>query len=131
MRNFVKIVSAAALVALNSAFDLKSSAIGSSDDGLIYEKMFVEDVSGPTVRQYAVHVPSGYDPSKKTPVMIYFHGYMAHWPPHKTSYREVSDRENFLVVFPRGMGDFDGVDNPKYLGWNVGLADDFTPEHVD
>jgi len=127
MRNFITIIAAAALVAFNSAFDLKSSTTA-SDDGLIYEKMFVEDVSGPTERQYAVQVPSGYDPSKKTPLMIYFHGYMSHWPPRKTSYREVSERENFLVVFPKGMGDFDGVDNPTYLGWNTGLNTDYTPE---
>jgi len=60
--------------------------------------------------------------------MIYFHGYMSSWPPRKTSYREVSERENFLVVFPRGMGDFGGIDNSKYLGWNTGEHTDVTPE---
>jgi len=54
MRNLITIISAAALLALSSAFDLKSSTTASSDDGLIYEKMFVEDVTGPTERQYAV-----------------------------------------------------------------------------
>jgi len=90
--------------------------------------MFVEDVSGLTERYYAIQVPAGYDPNVKTPLVIYFHGYMSHWPPRNTSYREVSERENFLVVFPRGMGDFGGIDNDKFLGWNTGLNTDYTLE---
>jgi len=90
--------------------------------------MFVEDVSGLTERYYASQVPAGSAPNVKTPLVIYFHGYMSHWPPRNTSYREVSERENFLVVFPRGMGDFGGIDNDKFLGWNTGLNTDYTLE---
>lgn len=40
------------------------------------------------------------------------------------TYHDVAERENFILVSPRGMADFQGGDDDKYIGWNIGLLDD-------
>merc|ERR1719389_945035 len=57
-------------------------------------------------------------------MIMFFHGYGAPWPPKNTSYHEMAERENVILVSPKGMNDVDGtLDNDKYIGWNVGLLD--------
>lgn len=85
--------------------------------------MLVEDVTGPTERQYMLAVPKTYDPSKKTPLLVYFHGQGDAWPPLDTNYHEIGEREGFISVYPRGYGDFGGTDDDANIAWNVGLND--------
>jgi polyhydroxybutyrate depolymerase len=55
-------------------------------------------------RRYLLHVPSVYDPARKWPVVVMFHGgggtaNIAMW---ETGWSEKADKEGFLAVFPEG-----------------------------
>ncbi len=64
---------------------------------------FVVTVKG-VERRYLLHIPPAYDPVKKWPVVIMFHGgggtaKLAMW---ETGWAEKADKEGFLAVFPEG-----------------------------
>jgi polyhydroxybutyrate depolymerase len=61
--------------------------------------------SGET-RKYLLYVPESYDPSKPTPLVLSFHGFID-WPAHHrdmTHWNEVADEHGFIVVYPSGTG---------------------------
>lgn len=70
-------------------------------------------------RRYLVHVPKGYDPSKRYPVVLAFHGGAARPEAQRIQSRlnEVSDRHGFLVVYPAGTGLL-----AKFLTFNAGTC---------
>lgn len=57
-------------------------------------------------RDYLIHVPPGYDPSRPTPLVLSFHaGYL--WPAqqmHLSHWNRLADENRFLVVYPSGSG---------------------------
>lgn len=75
------------------------------------------------VREYLLHVPSGYDASRPTPLVLVFHGTFgnANNIAEKTGFNEIADRENFLVVYPEAAG----------IQWNDGREDSTTRPPVD
>jgi polyhydroxybutyrate depolymerase len=62
-------------------------------------------------RDYVLHVPTGYDGSKRLPVVVDLHGYTSYATEQlaRTRWGDMADKEGFLVVEP------DGVDR----SWNV------------
>ncbi len=67
---------------------------------------------GGTSRSYILHVPSSYTGSTPVPLVLDFHGLGGSGSQEASSsgYRQVADREGFVVAFP------DGIDN----AWNIG-----------
>jgi polyhydroxybutyrate depolymerase len=63
------------------------------------------DVGG-RERTFVVHVPPSYDPSKPTPLVLNFHGYLMSpkWEEWLTSMSTKSDAAGFLLVYPKGTG---------------------------
>lgn len=63
-------------------------------------------------REYLLHVPRSYDGSKPVPLVLDFHPLLSSASSHSGSsgFKQLSDREGFIVAFPNGV-------NPA---WNVG-----------
>lgn len=67
--------------------------------------------SGGEQRSYLVHVPSTVEPSVPAPLVIWFHGILGSSQDYRASgFREVADREGFVLVAPNGIDS----------AWNVG-----------
>jgi polyhydroxybutyrate depolymerase len=63
-------------------------------------------VSSGQKREYLLHVPSSYDRSKPTPLVISMHG-AAGWPAHQmdtSRWNRLADEHGFIVVYPAGSG---------------------------
>ena len=57
-------------------------------------------------REYLLHVPATYDPSRPAPLVISLHGAMT-WPAFQrdqSGWDRLADEEGFLVVYPSGTG---------------------------
>jgi polyhydroxybutyrate depolymerase len=73
---------------------------------------------GKRERRYIVHVPPGYDPARKVPVVLFLHGGAGNakstrnWP----GWDAQADQEGFLVVYPDGAGPF----KETLHSWNAG-----------
>ena len=71
---------------------------------------------GDVTRSYLMHVPPSYDPKKKTPVVLAFHG--AIMTPEMmtlfTGLNEKADKAGFIAVYPTGTG------SGLFLTWNAG-----------
>lgn len=61
-------------------------------------------VSGGSSRTYLAHVPAGYDPSRPTPVVLNFHGFLSNPKTQNAAsgFEAISDREGFILVTPDG-----------------------------
>jgi polyhydroxybutyrate depolymerase len=76
---------------------------------LVYARANVtngEIVSSGEERRYLLFVPSTYDPTAPTPLVISIHGYME-WPAHQaqiSGWNELAEEDGFLVVYPEGVG---------------------------
>ncbi len=74
-------------------------------------------------RMYRVHVPTGYNPARATPLVFAFHGgggdmdYMA----RDQAYGLIpkSNKEGFIIVFPNG---FSKLQSGKFATWNAGTC---------
>jgi len=68
-------------------------------------------------RSYRVHIPSGYRPGVATPLVIAIHGAFstAKTFEMETGFSELSDKENFIVIYPNGIGIFGLLQH-----WNAG-----------
>lgn len=79
--------------------------------------------SGGLVRVYRLHVPRGYQATRRTPLVLNFHGHgSAAWKEEAlTGFSALADREGFLVVYPQGMVGPDGL-----TGWATGPRKDPT-----
>jgi len=79
---------------------------------------------GPTLRHYAISVPSTYKHGVAMPLLMWFHGQGDAWPAADTmKYQSLGEQHGFLTVYPRGYGDWHGKDRAGYIAWNVGLLD--------
>ena len=85
-----------------------------------YQEVFINTVVdeslGPVVREYIVQFPPGYDNTVALPLVFDVHGYTwsAYLQRNSTAWGKLGEEENFLVVWPNGMGD-----GPNGLGsWN-------------
>ena len=83
----------------------------------IFQKVFIDtledDALGPVVREYIVQFPPGYDNTVPLPLVLDVHGWKwsAYLQRYDTAWGKLGEEENFLVVWPNGMGD-----GPN--GWN-------------
>lgn len=71
------------------------------------------EVNGVT-RSALVHMPPDYDATSATPIVLNFHG-LGQQPENQKNFtrmNELADREGFIVLYPRGEG--------EYLPWNAG-----------
>lgn len=73
-----------------------------------------------TPRTFILYVPQNYQPQKKTPLIIDYHGLFGNGEGHmKTSgYKEIADTEGLLVAFPNGIDS----------AWNIGPCCTFNRE---
>ena len=88
------------LVALSAL--LAWTAVNDTTNGTI--------VSSGLTRRYLIHVPTSYDASKATPLVISFHP-AATWPAlvqDISRWNDVADAHGFIVVYPAGTGAFFG-----------------------
>lgn len=71
-------------------------------------------------RRYELHVPRGYDKSRKWPVVLNFHGGggRAGTARLQTGMDVKSDSAGFIVVYPDGTGKYAG----RLLTWNAGVC---------
>jgi polyhydroxybutyrate depolymerase len=79
-------------------FAAASSAAGNSGTQTL--------VSAGLRREYILHVPPTYDPSRPAPLVMSLHG-AGNWPAfqmHATRWNQVADEHGFLVVYPGGEG---------------------------
>ena len=76
-----------------------------------YQQVFidtmVDESLGPVVREFIVQFPPGYDNTVALPLVFDVHGYSgsAYWQRNDTAWGKLAEEENFLVVWPNGMGD--------------------------
>jgi polyhydroxybutyrate depolymerase len=71
---------------------------------------------GEVTRSYLMHIPPSYDPKKKTPVVVAFHGAIM-TPEMMTQFsglNKKADEAGFIVVYPTGTG------SGLFLTWNAG-----------
>lgn len=82
---------------------------------------------GDLTRFYRVHLPQGYDPAQKYPVVIVLHGAAANSkliePVSEMS--PLADREHFIAVYPNGTGKF----SKGWASWNGGLCCGWAVKH--
>lgn len=65
-----------------------------------------------TTRSYTMHVPNGYSGSAQVPLVLDFHpiDLGLEWEQTNSGYKELSDQEGFIVVWPQGLEN----------SWNIG-----------
>ena len=68
--------------------------------------------AGGRLREYRLHLPSGYDDTRRLPLLLAFHGSGATGSvlERETSLDDVADSLGFIVVYPDGL----------YRSWNIG-----------
>jgi len=80
----------------------------------------VDDLDNPILsgsRMFGIYIPEVYDPSKPSNVLFYLHGLGDDWTWCETSkYNDLSEKYNYLVVYPKGMDD----DGYGTISWNYG-----------
>ncbi len=70
------------------------------------------------LREYNLHLPNGYDANTPTPLVLNLHGYSSNnlQQEYYTGFNQVSDINNFIVVYPNGT-----FDNEGFRYWNSGF----------
>ncbi|HZI13810.1 MAG TPA: PHB depolymerase family esterase [Myxococcus sp.] len=76
-------------------------------------------------RAYRVHVPTGYDATRPTPVVVSFHGFSSDEKEQEllTGLSTLANTEGFFAVYPRGLetSEINGSGSPQDTrGWNAG-----------
>jgi polyhydroxybutyrate depolymerase len=68
-------------------------------------------------RTYLVHIPSNYNPQKPLPMVVVIHGAFdtAQGVEKFSGFSDLADRENFIVMYPNGVGIFGFLQH-----WNAG-----------
>ena len=86
---------------------------------------FVLDQNG-TTRYYKVHVPANYNKNNPTPLVFVFSGRMgSEYVKENYNFVEKSDKEGFIVVFPRGASKKGG---DRWVSWNAGKCCSYAAE---
>lgn len=106
VRNGLTIVLAVVLVALTAAEpEYYTHEIAAGD---YLKKIYVDGRS----REYRLHLPAGYDGTRRMPLVLAFHGSSASASvlERETSLDNAADSLGFIVVYPEGL----------HRGWNIG-----------
>jgi polyhydroxybutyrate depolymerase len=82
---------------------------------------------GNLTRLYRVHLPAGYDATKKYPVVLVLHGAAANnkMIESVTGMSKLADREQFIAVYPNGTGKF----SEGWASWNGGMCCGWAVKH--
>jgi polyhydroxybutyrate depolymerase len=80
-----------------------------------HQRMELE--TGGFQRSYRVHIPASYDPSTPVPLVVVVHGAFdtASGIEESSGFSRIADRENFIVLYPEGIGIFGFLQH-----WNAG-----------
>ena len=103
------------MVFLLGACSYKSMVTHPAQPGDYYCPM--EYKTGSYKRSYRLHIPPGYEPERPMPLVISLHGAFssAKQMERRTGLNRIADRENFLVLYPNGIGRFGFLQH-----WNAG-----------
>ena len=98
-----------------TACSQKSFKADSKSTGGYYQRMNYR--TGSFQRSYRIHIPPGYEGKKPLPLVIALHGAFstAKKMEEETGMSDLADKENFLVLYPNGIG-FSGF----LQHWNAG-----------
>lgn len=77
-------------------------------------------------RSFLVHLPTGYNKSKRLPVVLAFHGGGGNGQnmEQMSGFSQKADEENFIAVYPNGLGRMENI----LLTWNAGGCCDYAME---
>ncbi len=116
---FVKNTIVSTLLATEGCGKPSPIPAGTSADEALY--------SGGLVRMFRLHVPRGYLPEQRTPLVLNFHGHgSAAWKQEALSgFSGLADKQDFLVVYPQGV-----VGPDSQTGWATGPRKDPTVNDV-
>ncbi len=78
-------------------------------------------LSGGLLRFYRLHIPTGYQPMRYTPLVLNFHGHGSTMlaQEHLTGFSSLANQQGFLVAYPQGIVGPDGE-----TGWATGPRKD-------
>lgn len=95
----------------------KSTEKGSSEVSASGQGRQLSVLVGERERTYLVHLPKGYNPKKRYPMMLSFHGFLGNGKvqQRQSKMNEAADRHGFIVVYPDGTGMLG-----NRLSWNAG-----------
>ena len=86
----------------------------SENTGLFYQTVFFDGLS----RSYILYVPSSYDENESSPIVFNLHGGSGTAEEHLnyvSDMRNISDNNNFILVYPQAHSDSNGIPI-----WNLG-----------
>ncbi|MDB5219010.1 MAG: hypothetical protein JWO86_6937 [Myxococcaceae bacterium] len=88
---------------MDAAIDSSSTCTGKT--GAVGDRSVVLTVDG-KARTYDLHVPPGYDATKRTPLVFLFHGYTmtAAQIATATHFAATADARGYIAAFPTGIG---------------------------
>ena len=115
MKSLCRVVAAAIFCTLLTACTKTLPVNVVAGSGTYEQEMDIQ--AGGFNRSYGVHVPPGYDGRKPLPLVVVIHGAFdtAEGMETYSGFSKLSDRENFLVLYPNGMGLFGYLQH-----WNAG-----------
>ena len=108
----------------------KPSSGCTATTGVIPGEETINTTSGGTPRWYYRHVPTGYDATKPTPVILDLHGYSEGATAHKvmSSLGVYGDTNNFVTITPQGSGDKVPMWDTALDGADMGYIGDLLDE---
>ena len=86
----------------------------SENKGLFYQTLFFDGLS----RSYILYVPSSYDENESSPIVFNLHGGSGtaeEQMNYVSDMRNITDNENFILVYPQAYSDSNGIPI-----WNLG-----------
>jgi len=100
----------------------------------------IETVHDGVRREYIVHIPTGYNNTQNLPLVFDIHGYTntGETQARLSGFRDIADREHFIVVNPEGTGalqSWNGGDccvgnNEDDLGFFLRMIEEISSEHA-
>ena len=86
----------------------------SENKGLFYQNVLFDGLS----RSYILYIPSSYDDNENSPIVFNLHGGSGtaeEQMNYVSDMRNISDNENFILVYPQAHSDSNGIPI-----WNLG-----------
>lgn len=102
---------------LFTLFGLAAISHASPPEPGVSQKRVLQEKRDDLKRSYRLYLPAAYDPDQSYPVVIAIHGAFstAAYHERRTGFSRLADRENFVVIYPNGIGLFGRLQH-----WNAG-----------
>ena len=99
---------------------LSSSAAAVAPLQFVADRNDYELVVDDALREFIVHVPAGYNPTRPTPVVVIFHGsnQNGNMMYKNTAWVDKAEQENIIAVFPSSLEYFIARENEVQEKWN-------------